>query len=92
MNVSCPKNTFTVSTLCLLLTDANLVPALRNAKQTKHKTVMQNFTKHQKTSYKFSGQSIVTCSEFHTEIPQILVATVQDLVAMTTWRLEFVHH
>jgi hypothetical protein len=27
----------------------------------------------------------------HTEDPQILEATVQNLVAMATWRLEFVH-
>jgi len=57
MNVSRPKNTSTVSTLCSLLTDANLVPALRNPRGTKHKRVVQNFSQKQKTPYKFEGQN-----------------------------------
>jgi hypothetical protein len=33
----------------------------------------------------------VTWSKSHTQYPQILGATVQNLVARATWRLEFVH-
>jgi len=33
----------------------------------------------------------VTWSKFHTEDPHILGVTVQNLVALVTWRREFVH-
>jgi hypothetical protein len=34
----------------------------------------------------YSGALRVTRSKFHTEDPQILGATVQNLVALVTWR------
>jgi hypothetical protein len=34
----------------------------------------------------------VICSKFHVEDPQILRATIQNLVAQVTWHWTLVHH
>jgi len=49
--------------------------------------ILQKFRSH----HRIVGASGVTCSKSHTENPQILGTTVQNLVAQATWRQVYVH-
>jgi hypothetical protein len=57
----------------------------------KRVSAVHKFFRTFKDHLKILGPTRVTWSKFHTEHPQILGATVQNLVARATWRLSFVH-
>jgi len=50
-----------------------------------------SFKKKSSSHVKIQGARSVIRSTFHTEDPQILLATVQNRVTQETWRPRFVH-
>ena len=56
-------------------------------KQNRDIQIFQNFSNH----LKILGARRVTWSEDHAEHPQILAASIQNLVAAATWPLGFLH-
>jgi hypothetical protein len=52
---------------------------------------VHKFAKNSRYHLKTEGTRRAPLNKFHTEDPQILLATVQNLVATATWRPGFVH-